>query len=171
MTEKIKSLRKERNKKAQTWNRSKNLDDREVYRLSRNRLKQEIRRAKRFYLSESTKNLGMKKAWGTLREWGIGKQRPKLNDDIDLEGLNQHFAQLGKGVTKDTVRGECQRIEQKEKLKIPEFKFRKASINEVSRAVIQIKSKAVGVDGIPIQFVQKFCPKFCLKLFMCLIQS
>jgi hypothetical protein len=149
LTEDIRSLMKRRNR-AKVKARQTGLPcDQEKYIFLRNRCSRACRRSKQDYFSQNIDLSNVKRTWRFLRQQGVGK--PVDADDavqIDLNILNQHFAAVPAVLTDGVKLSTCADIEASRPVGAESFVFSEVSMSDVSRAFRDIKSTAVGCDGI-----------------------
>lgn len=125
------------------------------YKFYRNKVKDEIRKAKReFGEAMFGGSLSTKQLWRKLDHVGASSSDfDSIDVDIDPDSLNTTFASAQSGVS--TARNDSFLPDHPEA-----FGFRNVLPDEVLSAFMHVKSNAVGFDEIPLKFLRILLPQF-----------
>ncbi|XP_053692211.1 uncharacterized protein LOC128740674 [Sabethes cyaneus] len=124
------------------------------YKALRNRANTKITRAKQEYLNRFLNcSTPSKTLWQRLKSLGVGKDKHSGSCDFDPDDVNRAFSA---NFTNSSRRGETPVSSE---LGSPySFCFQPVHDWEVVNAICDIKSNAVGMDGLPIKFVKIILP-------------
>ncbi|KAL1375226.1 hypothetical protein pipiens_017617 [Culex pipiens pipiens] len=125
---------------------------RRTYKTLRNRANSVIERAKKTFLGGYLDaNIPSKLLWTRVKSLGVGKDKSSQPCDHDPDEVNRMF--LSSFTPAETRNDQHARI-------LPSqynFSFRNVHYWEVVNAICEVKSNAVGMDGLPISML-RFCP-------------
>lgn len=162
MTDNIKTLQKTRDAYLRKYKKYRTEANRQAFKEIRNKLLNEIRKAKKAHIETKIGDLGVKQGWKFIKQLGIGKQNIQSCDvsELKLEELNSFFVKLGGTLTDNQRQQTILEITQQQKVGtlFEKFRFKSVTEKEVEEAVLSIKSKAAGVDNINITFIQTLLP-------------
>ena len=138
---------KYRNELYQNWKCNPSCENWELYRLARNKVHVVIKNAKSSYYKAQFDNVSGNDFWKRISNLGFKKKQSACSLDPDI--LNDHFLRSSNEKNDDLFvpkpelqfLGDC-------------FKFSTFTELEVYRAIMSIKSNAVGDDGIHLKFVK-----------------
>lgn len=177
LTYNIKQMQKSRDKALQKFKQTKNTRDWEVYKTLRNHTKLAITREKKAYLEYQLNTRKKSNFWKDLQELNIYNKHHKNNlvpDSLcNVNEINNFFITSSKSdfdVDAITVNF----YEQNIKPGVGEFTFKITSENEVYAALLSIKSKATGVDGLGLNMLLYCCPyilQFVTHIFNVCIEN
>lgn len=161
-----------KNKLRNNYWKTKDSEDWQKYKNLRNNLNSLIWNTKKEYF---TKRLGSKKdpkeLWTCLKQCNIlqNKNDNIIPCDLNIDEINRYFTEMGSGcdVNNDLVR----QFKLNRKYYCDnEFVFKPVSENDVKSAMNEIKSRAVGSDGLSIQMIKAVSP-YALKAITHLINE
>lgn len=166
MSKDILKLLAKRNKLRKIYLRSKSLTDLENFRTARNTVKQLIRSAKiKYYYDKFGSRQNTSAMWSTIRTLGIGKSSTQNSEPvISVQALNSHYASVSTVNNPDIVSAAISDYDSRPQIHSDlndKFYFTYAMPSDIAKAVNSIKSKAVGVDQIPVSFL-----KICLPALL-----
>lgn len=122
-----------------------------VYRTLRNKAKSILRKERKKYYEQIFNGLNATHLWRQLHAGGIVDNDVNLSTDFDVNVLNEYFTQEnGVGnviVDFPDIDRQCHT-----------FSFNCVFEIDVFEAFQQVKSKSVGVDGVPIKFLKLIYP-------------
>jgi hypothetical protein len=155
ITDGIRQLMRERDRRCKIARRTKNAIDFENYRQLRNYCKQTIRNAKSRYHHELiTSARSSSVMWRRLRDIGVGREKGGSEVSHTLDELNDFFAGIPVGL--DRARDYFDSLPP---CVSPElFHFSAVSQHDVLSAINKIKSNAAGVDGLSLKFLKIMLP-------------
>lgn len=162
MSNKIRKMISKRNKLRKKFNRSKCQEDLDSFRKMRNQVKQVIRNAKIKYYYTRFDTTQTKDLWSAVRSLNLGKSSGQLPEPvIPINDLNAHYSSVSTVQNESLVSlsvdkynnltPHLQDISDK-------FHFKYVLPGDIYSALNSIKSKATGVDLIPIIFIKKCLP-------------
>lgn len=152
-SDEIYELKNKRDAAFTKWKRYRLSEFLDVFRQLRNLVNSKIRLAKmRFYANHFNAKLPSKKLWKNLREVGIGRQMNNEMNDIDPNQLNREFVRVQSTSHQYT---QPSRIAHTSNVS---FDFQRVEQVDVVRAILDIRSKAVGIDGIHPIFIKIILP-------------
>ncbi|KAL9698908.1 hypothetical protein quinque_002349 [Culex quinquefasciatus] len=126
---------------------------RRTYKTLRNRANSVIERAKKTFLGGYLDaNIPSKLLWTRVKSLGVGKDNSSQPCDHDPDEVNRMF--LSSFTPAETRNDQHARI-------LPSqynFSFRNVHYWEVVNAICEVKSNAVGMDGLPIRFLKIVLP-------------
>ncbi|KAL9700936.1 hypothetical protein quinque_004377 [Culex quinquefasciatus] len=126
---------------------------RRTYKTLRNRANSVIERAKKTFLGGYLDaNIPSKLLWTRVKSLGVGKDKSSQPCDHDPDEVNRMF--LSSFTPAETRNDQHARI-------LPSqynFSFRNVHYWEVVNAICEVKSNAVGMDGLPIRFLKIVLP-------------
>jgi len=169
MTDEIRITLDERDKARAKSLQTKSPSDCKYYKKLRNHAKQQCRNAKVKYYHEIFKgNKSPSKMWATVRSVGIGKAKQNTADDFPVSAneLNEHYLNVSKIEDEDiTAKTECyyNSIDcdiNNDNL----FHFKFVPAHDIKKIIMGMKSNAIGVDGISIQFIKMFLDEIIFVL-------
>lgn len=168
-----KELKKERKKRDKLWTKyrlSGSPEDLENHRQCRNKLKQKMRNAKVKYFNDlfaSTDN--PKFIWSQVNSLGIGNQRKESVPVMPVDELVTHYANVSslKFPTQvdESISRYCLSNSNSNNKEREEFHFKYVLPHDIAAATASIKSKAKGVDQVPISFIN-----LCLPIILPVIE-
>jgi hypothetical protein len=165
MNDCIREHLKIRNRLRKKYNRSKSTEDLNNFRQVRNKVKHMIRGAKiKYYYEKFNSELDSRVIWNTIRSLNIGKTTNNLTDPVvDVNTLNEHYASVStvrnESLINDTISQYNNKLENEPKTVEPDkFYFKYVLPGDILKAANSIKSKATGVDNVPIMFLQLCLP-------------
>ncbi|XP_053692551.1 uncharacterized protein LOC128741001 [Sabethes cyaneus] len=127
---------------------------RQQYKVLRNRANAEVARAKKEYLKRYLDSRTSSKClWQRVRSLGVGKAQTALPSDFDPDEVNNVFL--------SNYTGSATVEESFSNATFPSpynFSFRPVYWWEVTNAIWEITSHAVGLDGLPIKFIKIILP-------------
>jgi Reverse transcriptase (RNA-dependent DNA polymerase) len=136
----------ERDISYRVWRQTKTTEDRRRFRILSNRVKYLVRRGERNYNSKFLDpNLPAKTLWRNLGQVGV-KEMAKTNVKFSPEQLNDFFTIPRPETTVETAEFGPWRK--------PDFYFSNTYDLEVFNSVNQVKSNAIGLDGVPLRFLK-----------------
>lgn len=125
---------------------------RQVYTMLRNRANSVIARAKKQHLSSYLDvTIPSKTLWNRVKNLGVGKDRTPQNCSFDPDVVNQVFLA-------NYTRSENQGTPTRPRPELDDFSFDRVEYWQVVNSIYDIKSNAVGMDGLPIRFVKIVLP-------------
>ena len=136
------------------------------YRTLRNRCTHLVRKAKLNFargILQSTSNSKM--LWNKLNLLGIKGKKRNENDIGNIfspDELNEYFCTTNLSDDNDTFSTSESPVTPTNNER--EFNFRCVTPREVESAILNIKSKATGVDQIPLQFIKTILPSILLPI-------
>lgn len=159
LSEGIRSEMKARDKARQKFNKSKREEDWTTYVRLRNHVCKLIRNAKKQYLNVNITKNNSKKSWKALKEMGIAcKVRKEIPEELkDVNALNNYFTEIFNSSTAPDESIVNKYLSQK-KDGVANFNFQMTDDFEIAEILSEIKSKAIGYDGIGIDMLISCCP-------------
>ena len=163
MTDELTRLLKERDKLRKVFSRTKDPNDFELFRISRNKAKQQCRNAKVKYFNDVFEKCDNgKDMWSVIYSLGLGKNESTNDINVSPDDLNKHFSKVSS----------VQFAEKVETVKANYVKdcvthfddrlyFKYVTPENIINAVNSFTSNALGVDLISVRFV-----KICLLLIL-----
>lgn len=130
---------------------------RQQYKRLRNQTNSVISSAKEQYMSRFLDSrMPSKVLWQRVKKLGVGKEKAFAGCDFDPDEVNRMFVSNFAESENDwrRGRGRGQAIRNSSHC----FSFRPVEYWEVVNAVCEAKSNAVGLDGLPIKFIQIILP-------------
>ncbi len=149
-----------RDKALSHYKQSKLLSDFEAFKSLRNKVKRAIRNAKAKFAEKLLQDSSSKSLWRGLSKLGIGISKDSIPHNLRPDNLNDHFVNNHTKITPQELHESLLSISRLTPLTKSEFNFKPVSINEVKSSLLGIKSTAIGIDGIPIQFIHKILNVF-----------
>lgn len=149
-TPEIIDLKNKRDTAYKKWRKFKLQEFYNSFRQLRNLVNSKIKQAKRvFYDRHFDHKLPSKTLWQNLRELGVGRKKNAEMNDIDPNQLNREFTkvQMTSSTSADPVDST-----------LSGFEFACIEQADVVNAILKIKSKAVGIDGIHPIFIKIILP-------------
>ncbi|XP_060807438.1 uncharacterized protein LOC132903372 [Amyelois transitella] len=149
----VRMAMRKRNKAFSKFKRDRSEINWTFYKEARNRCNQMVRSAKRHYFHDHISNLSAADTWKFLKSLGFGKSVSKaLNLPFSSDDINTHFSSAS--CLDDTTRTQTiSNITSMPLLLSESFSFSLVSSDDVRKALLSIKSKAVGHDAISHQMV------------------
>ncbi|KAI5750926.1 hypothetical protein M8J77_002520 [Diaphorina citri] len=139
------------------YRRTKSIEDRIAYNIQKNATNYAVRRAQK-YFSRSILKGGSKSTWNRLRSLGLGKIKSSAPLHVGLDELNQYFVSVVPvpcPTVKNTILEEIENGTNAAPVSSDAtFNFVEVSESDVSKAVLSIKSKASGYDGVDGKMVK-----------------
>ncbi|KAI5725321.1 hypothetical protein M8J77_013834 [Diaphorina citri] len=139
------------------YRRTKSIEDRIAYNIQKNATNYAVRRAQK-YFSRSILKAGSKSTWNRLRSLGLGKIKSSAPLHVGLDELNQYFVSVVPvpcPTVKNTILEEIENGSNAAPVSSDAtFNFVEVSESDVSKAVLSIKSKASGYDGVDGKMVK-----------------
>ncbi|XP_052130296.1 uncharacterized protein LOC127751203 [Frankliniella occidentalis] len=143
MTQAIKALIKKRDKLRKKWHRAKNQTDFENFKNIRNNVKQSIRSAK-------------------VRTLQLGKGKSMRTEPvIPVNDSNSHYSSVASVNDAVVVSGCTEDYTNRDRLtsdSAEKFHFKYVLPEDIVSAINSIKSKAMGIDLIPVNFIKMCLP-------------
>lgn len=124
------------------------MENREAYRVLRNRCNHLCRSEKREFFHKNLINVSPKKVWQTLRSVGIGSQKPSHSYGIDADVFAHHFSSIPITLSDDQKRATLESLYTTSLPSRPPFDFAPVQADDIKKALEDITSKAVGLDNI-----------------------
>lgn len=160
LTPHIKDLMRERNKALSKFKKSKTMEDWLNYKQLRNWTVSTIRREKTAYLNHIDVNRNTKQLWKSLNHFNV-KQNKKKPIDLSLfnaNDINDYFLSVFSQPNNcvqavSELRGK--------KFTDSTFTFNLASCEDIFKIVNNLKSNAMGHDGISAKMLKLCCPTIC----------
>lgn len=127
------------------------------FKTARNKVNLEVRKSKTLYFSKKfNPGISSQKAWKALKGLGVGKQRDKIDDNINADDLNKTFAEssitafssANKSILPDP------RSDISTSSASNSFGLMRVNEFEVYKAVSAIKSDAIGLDEMHPKFLK-----------------
>lgn len=151
----LEKLINERNYAHAAWKTEKNPVVRnelyEVFKRKRNKVTTMKRNAKaNFFNRLLDSKLPPKRLWGNLKEFGVTQTPPNQAENFSPEDFNSYFGSVF------TAPSNTPTVQNNDSAN--SFFFECVSNIEVFSTISSIKTIAVGVDGIPANFLKKMCP-------------
>ncbi|KAI5708477.1 hypothetical protein M8J77_023403 [Diaphorina citri] len=138
------------------YRRTKSIEDRMAYNTQKNATNYAVRRAQK-YFSRSILKAGSKSTWNRLRSLGLGKIKSSAPLHVGLDELNQYFVSVVPvpcPTVKNTILEEIENGSNAGNSSDASFNFVEVSEADVSKAILSIKSKASGYDGVDGKMVK-----------------
>ncbi|KAL1459074.1 hypothetical protein WDU94_011083, partial [Cyamophila willieti] len=143
------------------YRRTKTPEDRARYNAQKNATNYEVRRAQQHFSKGILKG-GSKSTWNRVRSLGLGKIKSSAPLHVGLDELNQYFvsvvptpnSSVKNRILEEMERGLNTRPVNSDTL----FNFVEVSEVDVSKAILSIKSKAGGYDGMDGRMVRTILP-------------
>lgn len=149
-TPEIHRLRNQRDAAYRKWKSFRLPEFFESYKILRNLVCSHIKQAKRRFFGEHLNHqLPKKTLWKNLRQCGINSKTNSITDNIDPNQLNSEFVK-----TQSTPSASTLSLSPRQ----GSFEFARVEQTDVVRAILKIKSKAVGFDGIHPHFIKMILP-------------
>lgn len=153
------------------WKYSKSDTDFRLFKVLRNRVTTQIRKAKTsFYESKIDTRLPSKELWRRLKNFGVVKTAKTSIIQFESNEINVHFAN---NFTKDTIESRIINISNRQSVTEP-FYFNQIDDLDVISALYHMKSNAIGLDKVPLKFLKLISPlilKPTTHLFNCIITT
>lgn len=170
MTKEIRKLLKKRNKARKKCIVSKSDVDYECFRTLRNKAKQEVKKAKeRYYSNLFNSTNSCNKMWSTVRSLCNDKTNTsevsELVSGMSTDDLNEYYVSVGKDRGPVTTLNTANYYDNLPTPPGEKFHFKYVFANEVSSAILSIKSNATGPDCISVLFL-----KHCLDVITPVIE-
>lgn len=158
LTPNIKYLMSLRNRALSKYKRRKSAEDWESYRQLRNFVTTAVSAEKRAYLEHRVQNNDPKENWKLLKSLNIYSQARKIVPEHigTADEINTFFVGASAVGHPDPVTLNFYLTNRKDN--IIDFKFRLATEKEIERALLLVKSEAVGCDGIGLSMLIRCCP-------------
>jgi len=163
LTEDICKMIKKRNRLRKRWLSSHDPEIYEQFRVTRNKVKQRIRNAKvqhynkLFNACDNPKNM-----WTAIKSLGVGKQDNTQDPVVPVNELNKHYASVSTVKYPDKVLSTLSSYPTEFNVHYDnKFYFKYVSPVEITNALSVVKSSAIGVDNLSIQFI-----KLCLPVIL-----
>lgn len=157
-----KELKKERKKRDKLWKKFKISGSPEVfenYRQFRNKLKQKMRNAKVKYFNDLFNTSDSPKfIWSHIKSLGIGNQRKESVPVVPVDNLVNHYADVSSVKFPDLVEDSIAKYSHPNSNGREEFHFKYVFPNDIIDAISSVKSKAKGVDQVPVSFLNLCLP-------------
>lgn len=151
----IRLAMKKRDKAYNAWKNSKLLTDKKVFTRLRNGADQLNKSLKKSYMAELLDtSQPSKKLWNNLRSIGAVKCTESFVSNFSLNDICASFIYKNKDSRNFSVQDLCCDNFSEEH----DFSFRNVNDQEVRRAIFEVKSNAVGVDNIPLNFIKMLLP-------------
>jgi hypothetical protein len=162
MNKDIRSLLTKRNRLRKKFNRTKCTIALQNFRTVRNRVKQLIRSAKmKYFYSRFEAGKDSRSLWATVRSLNI-KSAPQLIDPVvNVNELNAHYASVSTVRNAQLINDTIQDYESRPQHELKtgdKFHFKYVLPGDILEAINSIKSKATGVDNIPVTFLKLCIP-------------
>lgn len=139
------------------WIRHRTEEHHQTFRILRNKAALEIRRAKaRYCLPRLDWKLGSRILWRNLRTMNVVESENSMPPPFTCEDFNQHLLNNSLSTSSDTDQHQLDSNVSNDSGHL--FKFRHISEDEVLDAIRKVKSGAVGLDNIPLEFVKMLLP-------------
>lgn len=178
VTDNVKLIMNLRDKAEKKFKRSKNPLHFDEYKNLRNFVNICIKREKRAYLQTSLLK-GSKDKWNALKKLNIVKKNKEVTKIIpenlsNVNAINQHFVNSVPAINNpgNDIYDYYNNI--KDTIKVS-LQFKPISVSEVCNYLVSIKTRAVGADGIHINFIILCCPfildYICHIVNFCIINS
>lgn len=160
LTDNIKFMMTLRDKALKKYKKSKNIDHFNYYKQLRNYTNFAISTEKKRFMEHRLRNLNSKQTWKALRHhFGINNKSNLLKSNLNKNAneINTFFSSIC--TRREPDRDIINFYENNLKTPIQEtLKFNCVSEDYVSKIIININSKACGLDGINITLIQLSCP-------------
>ncbi|KAK3909441.1 RNA-directed DNA polymerase from mobile element jockey [Frankliniella fusca] len=156
MSNDIRRLLKERDKLRRKYNSTKCPVDFEKFRTVRNKVKQNIRNAKtKYYYDKFSEGKDSRSLWNAIRSLNIGKTTSPISDlTVNVNKLNEHYASVSTVRSEAIINETILNYGRKGKpANIEKFYFKYVSPQDIIKAILSVKSNAIGTDGVSIKFV------------------
>jgi len=167
MTEEIYKLIKKRNRLRKRWLTSRNPELYEQFRVNRNKVKQKIRNAKvqhyndLFNACDSAKDM-----WRTIKSLGVGNQDNTQDPVVSVSDLNKHYTSVSTVKYPDKVQSTLSSYPTEFNVHYDnKFYFKYVTPAEITNALFDVKSSAIGVDNLSVQFI-----KLCLPVILPILE-
>jgi hypothetical protein len=163
MSDELKDFMKERDRLRKVYSRTKDPKDFEIFRLARNKAKQNCRNAKVKYFNELFDNCdNSKDMWTAIYSLGVGDKERSSDIKVPTSDLIKHFTKVCSVKYAEMVENIMPNYERVNPVQFDDrFYFKYVTPEKIVDAVISFKSNAVGVDLISVKFV-----KICLPLIL-----
>ena len=162
--EELKQLMRERDTAFRTWQHSRSVDDRYVYRRLRNLVKGHLLKSKRDFLSAHMLS-DRRSFWRNISEFAV---RPACGGNKGSCGMpteqadefNRHFATVGSKIAAElAVSGPCRLPPRPPRVTSAGLRLKPATLSELSLALRKLSaSRAVGHDGVPLHAIRACFP-------------
>lgn len=149
LTDEIKKLMSRRDYLYRKYRKTKNDENLKSFKKARNRCNQAVRNAKRRHIFSAINNSSPSNIWKVLRNLGFGKSKTSMAPSVDLNALNKHFTAIPSRVQTDIKSHTITQLNNTmPRTTCESFSLKTVSENEVQRIINNLRSKAVGHDGI-----------------------
>lgn len=156
------------------WKRFRMPDLYDEYRALRKVVNAKIRIAKiEYYSRRFNSALGSKLTWKTVRDIGIGKAQTNSSNSVDVDELNKTFLNLPTISNSDNFHDLYSGVPSKFNLDSC-FEFACVNDQDIVNAFSQVKSNAMGHDGMDPRFVRLlllFLLPYLKHLFNCILTT
>jgi hypothetical protein len=163
MTEEIFKMIKRRNRLRKRWISFHDPEIYEQFRVTRNNVKQKIRNAKVQHYNNLFNACGnAKDMWTAIKSLGVGNQDNTQNLTVPVSDLIMHYTSVSTVKFPEKVQSALSRypIEFNDHYD-KKFYFKYVRPDEIINTLLDIKSSAVGVDNLSLQFI-----KLCLPVIL-----
>lgn len=128
------------------------------YKTARNRCNQMVRAAKRTYFAEQLSDSSSAEVWKFLKTLGVGRCHTySVITSFSLDDLNTHFSASSSLCPK--IKSESIfEIISRPQLDVKKFFFSPVTVDETTKIISSIKSKAVGYDDVSRSMVVSILP-------------
>ncbi|KAK3921950.1 RNA-directed DNA polymerase from mobile element jockey [Frankliniella fusca] len=137
--------------------KSKTAVDFATYKSLRNKAKQQIRNAKiKYYHSIFNNYPSPNKLWSNIRSLGIGKSMPTDVNSLPVSAndLNEHYLSVS-SIENCDLADETEKLYSTNEYDLDNvFHFKFVTAHDIYKIITDIKSNAVGIDGVSIKFLK-----------------
>lgn len=119
------------------------------YKIRRKNVTKAIKNQKlKYYEYKFSNAIGSKQTWKQVREIGIGKQNNPITESVNVNDVNEKFVNLSA-----PCGNICYELYNTRTLNtLPSFNFECVDECDVVQSILDVKSNAVGFDGIHPKF-------------------
>ncbi|CAK1578673.1 unnamed protein product [Parnassius mnemosyne] len=128
------------------------------FKILRNRCNRLCRDAKRRYFHDTLTSCDTAKAWNFLRSVGVGKYSASVGSEINLDSLNEHFANPPVIVSSFTKARTLLELSKCPIRHYSSFNFTSLTEDDSMRSVLAISSTAMGNDNICSKIITLILP-------------
>lgn len=167
MTKEIMRLIKRRNKLRKRWLLFHDPEVHEMFISVRNEIKRKIKKAKVNHYNILFGDCdNAKDMWKTVKNLGVGKQNCDLELTVPVNDLNKHYTSVSTVKYPEKVEMSIKKYSTEMNVHYDDrFYFKYVTPLEITNAITSIKSSAVGVDNLSVQFI-----KLCLPVVLPVIE-
>ena len=177
-TDALRNMKKERNKLFAKYKKSGCPNDWSAYKKMRNLFTQAVRNEKKSYIEFVVRNKKSKDVWQTLAGMNVyNKSKNSFNMPTFIKDpniINQSFLDLVKNVAPPADNSLINKYSSN-CVSASRFSFSPVSDDDISNVIRQIKSNAIGFDGLSLEMIKLCCPvivPFLAHIFnCCLVES